>query len=113
LLELERRSQQRLRLGFVGPQAERTHALAVVGGEPRLVVERIEVRHAAGQEDHQEVLGPRLVVGTARGERMAVEELRRAGERRGQGERASGTGTKEIAATKGWVHVTSPGSGTR
>ena len=42
---------QRAVVRLVGPQAERRDRLAVVPGQRRLVVERVDVREPAGQED--------------------------------------------------------------
>ena len=73
--ELERRAQQRLLRRRLA-QVDRGDGLAVVGQELRLVVERVDVRQAAGQEDEDEVLGLRREVraaSRARADRAAVE----------------------------------------
>ena len=57
LAEAKRRAQERALGRFVAAQAERRNRLAVMLVERRLVVERIDVRKAAGQEDHDQVAG--------------------------------------------------------
>src|SRR5262249_23752865 len=68
--ERERRAQKRLGAGFTKGRAE--NGLAVVLAEARLVVEGIDVRKAASEEDEDQVLGPRREVSRFRSERTAL-----------------------------------------
>ena len=75
--EPERRAHQRAVVRLIRPQPERRDRLAVISGQHRLVVERVHVREPAGQEDDQQVLGLRLVVGPRRREQAGAVLLGR------------------------------------
>ena len=78
------------------------HRLAVIGGELRLRVEGIDVRHAAGHEQEDDVRGLRREVRRLRGERVGTrgfilgEQLRH---ERGE-QRTSGHGRAEEPTTR-------------
>ena len=84
LTEPERRAQQRALARFIAAQAERRDRLAVMPAEGGLVVERIDMRKPAGQEDHDQVLGLRRMVGRLRCEQACAVLLGRSQQRRVQ-----------------------------
>src|SRR5437773_2252438 len=75
--EAEGRSEQRLVAALVGAQAEGGGGPAVIGAQARLVVERVQVREAAGQEDEDQVVGPRRKVRPLRGQDAGLVGVRR------------------------------------
>src|SRR2546426_12665658 len=55
--ELERRAEQRQRLGFMRAQAKGRDGLAVALLQLRLRIKRVEVRKALGEEQQQQLFG--------------------------------------------------------
>ena len=95
--ELERRAQQRL---IRRPsEIDRRHHLARISQEPRLVVKRIDMRHTAGHEDHEEILGLRRGIELHRRDRPAAIERPGSRERRDQSSPTGGGGPLENFAT--------------
>jgi hypothetical protein len=93
--EAERRAQQRQPSGAA--QVHAGHGAAVVARQARLRVEGVEVRNAAGEEDEDQLAGPRLVVRPPRGEHLPVVQAGGQGEGRVQPQPARGTAFQEIA----------------
>ncbi len=84
--ELERRGHQ---LGvWVAAQLVRGQFLALIAGQPRLGVERIDVREAAGEKDNQQPLGPRRMVRQLGSQRMTAPQFGRHDEAVAQGQRS-------------------------
>ena len=108
--ELEWRTEQRERFGFVRAQAKSGDRLAMLGAKPGFGIERVQVRKSAGEKDEEQLLGLRLEVRRFGGERMAV--VQRCGKRefRIKAERArrdTAGGALQESATielERWVH---------
>ena len=76
---------QRAVAAFRRPAGRRTEPACRDAGSSRLVVEGIDVRKAAGQEDHDQVLGFRRMVGRQRREQSRRHSARPLAERPGRG----------------------------
>ncbi len=59
----KRRAQQRAIVRFIGTEAEGGNGFSMIGVQDWLVIERVDVRKPTRQEDYDQVLGLRLMVG--------------------------------------------------
>src|SRR5262249_54162793 len=98
--ELERRADQVERLIGGIAQVSAEDFLAVVLLEFWLGIKRIDVGKAAGEEDHDQVLGLGREVGTLRGVDFAALELSRERQGRIEAESAGGTTPQKITTTQ-------------